>query len=116
MYFSKSSILAFLIIRVGLAQSSCSVTLTASYAAPSVAAGYEARLIANGLIAPRGIIFDNQGHLLVVEQGVGIVGLTLADDGGACLSLTSKQTIIDDTTVSCILEIFTLSEDLNICS
>jgi hypothetical protein len=106
MFFSKSSTLAFLlIIHVGFAQSSCSVTLTASYPAPSVAAGYEARLIANGLTAPRGIIFDNQGHLLVVEQSSGIVGLTLADDGGACLSMISKQTIINDTTVSCILEL-----------
>jgi hypothetical protein len=110
MYFSKSSILAFLIIHVGFAQSACSVSLTASYAAPSVAAGYEARLIANGLRDPRGIIFDKQGHLLVVEKGVGIVGLTLADDGGACLSVTSKDTIIDDTTVSCIFWNFSLCQ------
>ena len=104
MFFSKSSTLAFLIIHVGFAQSSCSVTLAASYPAPSVAAGYEARLIANGLTAPRGIIFDKQGHLLVVEQRSGIAGLTLADDGGACLSMISKQTIINDTSVSRIME------------
>src|SRR5215469_18146152 len=104
MFFSKSSTLAFLIIHVGFAQSSCSVTITASYPTPSVAAGYEARLIANGLTAPRGIIFDKQGHLLVVEQSSGIAGLTLADDGGACLSVVSKQTIIHDTTVSHILQ------------
>lgn len=104
MLFSKLSTLIFLSIQVCLAQSSCSVTLTANYPAPSVAAGYEARLIANGLTAPRGIIFDNQGHLLVVEQTSGIVALTLADDGGACLSVISKQTIINDTTVSLISE------------
>jgi hypothetical protein len=103
MLLSKSSTLAFFLIQVGFAQSSCSVTLAAKYPAPSVAAGYEARLIVNGLTAPRGIIFDKQGHLLVVEQTSGIVGLTLADDGGTCLSLISKQKIISDTTVSCIL-------------
>lgn len=104
MFLSKSLTLAFLLIDVSFAQSSCSVTLTANYPAPSVAAGYEARLIANGLTSPRGIIFDKQGHLLVVEQASGIVGLTLADDGGPCLSLISRQTIINDTTVSRILE------------
>ena len=104
MFFSKLSTLVFLLIEASYAQSSCSVTLAANYPAPSVAAGYEARLVANGLTAPRGIIFDNQGHLLVVEQSSGIVGLTLADDGGACLSVISKQTIINDTTVSHILE------------
>lgn len=82
-----------------LAQTSCSVTLTASYPTPSVAAGFSARLIANGLTAPRGIIFDSQGHLLVVEQNSGIVALSLADDGGDCLSVSSKVTVINDTSV-----------------
>lgn len=112
MFFSKLSTLVFLLIQASYAQSSCSVTLAATYPAPSIAAGYEARLVANGLTAPRGIIFDNQGHLLVVEQSSGIVGLTLADDGGACLSVISKQTIINDTTVSHILE-FSLRQRVN---
>ena len=106
MFLKKPSALVFLLIQTTFAQTSCSVTLTASYPAPSVANGYEARLIANGLTAPRGIIFDNQGNLLVVEQNSGIVGLSLVDGGGACLSVSSKQTIINDTTVSGILEIY----------
>jgi hypothetical protein len=107
--------LAFLLIQVSFAQTSCSVTLSANYPTPSVATGYEARLIANGLTAPRGIIFDNQGHLLVVEQGSGIVGLTLADDGGPCLSMISKETIINDTTVSRVLK-SSLHQSLNLRS
>ncbi|KAK0878337.1 hypothetical protein LTR87_007875 [Friedmanniomyces endolithicus] len=79
---------------------SCSSTLTASYAAPSVASGYVARLVANNLTKPRGIKFDSNGALLVVEQDVGITALTLADAGQGCLSVASRKTVINDTTLN----------------
>jgi glucose/arabinose dehydrogenase len=88
----------FLITAV-FAQSSCSVALTASYPAPSVAAGFSARLIANKLKSPRGIIFDTQGHLLVVEEESGIVSLSLTDDGGDCVGVASSTTVVNDTSV-----------------
>jgi len=94
--------LLFLLLPFSVAQS-CSVSLTASYPAPSVAPGFSARLVANGLAAPRGIIFDSDGHLLVVEQGSGIVSLTLTDHGGDCLGVSSKVTVINDTSVHGIL-------------
>ncbi|KAK0924463.1 hypothetical protein LTR29_018159 [Friedmanniomyces endolithicus] len=78
----------------------CSSTLTASYAAPSVASGYVARLVANNLTKPRGIKFDSNGALLVVEQNVGITALTLADAGQGCLSVASRKTVINDSTLN----------------
>ena len=78
---------------------SCSSTLTASYPAPSIASGFTARLIANNLTRPRGILFDSVGHLLVVESGYGITSLTLSDGGGACLGVSKKQDIVKDSGV-----------------
>ncbi|KAK4560445.1 hypothetical protein LTR86_005641 [Recurvomyces mirabilis] len=83
-----------------IAAASCSPTLTASYAAPSVAEGYVARLVAQNLTTPRGIIFDSQGTLLVVEQSSGIVALNIVDSGKGCLSVGSRKTVINDTTLN----------------
>lgn len=73
-------------------------SLTATYPTPSVAAGYEARLIAQGLQKPRGIIFDNKNNLLVVERGVGITSFQV-DGSGSCVSLKNKKTVVGDGTV-----------------
>lgn len=73
-------------------------SLTADYPAPSVASGYEARLVAQGLEKPRGIVFDNNGNLLVVERGVGITAFTV-DDSDSCVSLKDKKTVVGDGTV-----------------
>lgn len=85
---------------IAQSSSSCSATLTASYPAPSLAPGYTARLVANNLTRPRSIHFDTTGKLLVVEGGRGITALTLTDDGGSCLSVANKQTVIADTNVN----------------
>jgi hypothetical protein len=82
-----------------LAQSSCSSTISASYPAPSVARGYAARIVANGLSKPRGMIFDSEDHLLVVESGKGITALTFKDAGGNCLTVSKSETVIDDKSV-----------------
>ena len=83
-----------------IAAASCSPTLTASHAAPSVADGYVARLVANNLTTPRGITFDSQDALLVVEQDSGITALTLVDAGKDCVSVGSRRTVINDTTLN----------------
>jgi len=113
----KSTLLAlpaaFLVSLVGLtdaqssiATASCTPTLTAaSHAAPSVAAGYVARLVANNLTAPRGIKFDSQGALLVVEQNSGIVALTLTNTSEDCFSVSSVKTVVNDTTLNHGIEI-----------
>jgi glucose/arabinose dehydrogenase len=78
--------------------SSCSTTLTPTNSVqPSVASGYRAQLIATGLSSPRSIKFDKAGNLLVVEQtnnGGSVSVLTLQDNGGTCLSVTSHTTLV----------------------
>jgi glucose/arabinose dehydrogenase len=84
--------------------SSCAATLS-SHASPSVAPGYVARLVANDLNTPRGIKFDSQGNLLVVESGTGITALKIKDDGNGCLSSPSRSTVIDDESLNHGIEI-----------
>jgi len=74
-------------------------SLTPSYPAPSVAPGYEARLIAQNLEKPRGIVFDSKGSLLVVERGKGISAHQLNYGEGSCVSVKKSTTIIADKTV-----------------
>ncbi|KAM0250200.1 hypothetical protein ACHAQJ_008743 [Trichoderma viride] len=78
------------------AAQSCSNKLNVTYPAPVAASGWQYRLIANGFKRPRGIAFDNDGGLLVVESGVGLTHLTLNDEGGTCLTVASKKTLIAD--------------------
>ncbi|KAL9053507.1 MAG: hypothetical protein Q9162_004745, partial [Coniocarpon cinnabarinum] len=90
------SVLAF--VAAAAAQSACPVSsLTASVPAPSVAPGFEARLIATNLTKPRGIQFDQNGRLLVVEQNSGVVALTFDDLGGSCLAEKTRSAVINDT-------------------
>ncbi|KAI3535962.1 hypothetical protein CSPX01_11119 [Colletotrichum filicis] len=87
-------ILAATQFSVALAQE-CRNTLKATYTSPIAAGGWTYRLIANGLTRPRSILFDNQGALLVVDANSGVKHLKLTDDGGTCLSVAEKRTIID---------------------
>ena len=89
---------------------SCSSTLTASYAAPSVASGYSVLLVATGLTSPRGIKFDTAGNLLVIEEEVGVTALRFEDDDDGCLNLASKDTVVAGTSLNHGIEI---SEDGN---
>lgn len=82
------------------AAQSCSNKLNVTYPAPVVASGWQYRLIANGLKSPRGIAFDRDGGLLVVESGAGVRHLALIDGGGTCLTVASSKTLIADKNVS----------------
>ncbi|KAF2026812.1 soluble quino protein glucose dehydrogenase [Setomelanomma holmii] len=66
---------------------------------PSFASGYSGRVVINGLRTPRGIIFDNQGNLLITEQGgYGVRYVQLTDNGGTNVCVKSnKQLIAEDT-------------------
>jgi glucose/arabinose dehydrogenase len=77
----------------------CATVLTPSYSPPVVAKGWKAQLVATGLTSPRGIKFDTNGGLLVIEQGVGLSRLTFIDNGGTCLSVQSNKTVIADKEV-----------------
>lgn len=64
--------------------------------ATTMGAGYENQLIANGLRSPRGMVFDKEDNLLVIEQGGGgLRQIKLNADG--CVA--SSKTIISDSSV-----------------
>lgn len=65
--------------------SACSSTIAPQYGQPSVAPGWNVQVVASGLTDTRGIIFDSDDHLLVVQRGYGISSLTLTQDDGACV-------------------------------
>jgi hypothetical protein len=94
------SLLLLLLLFGSSAAQSCSNKLNVTYPAPVAASGWQYRLIANGFRRPRGIAFDSDGGLLVVESGVGLTHLTLNDEGGTCLTVASKKTLIADRNVS----------------
>ncbi|EHA51243.1 hypothetical protein MGG_09782 [Pyricularia oryzae 70-15] len=58
--------------------------------------GYKSKLLLTGLSTPRGVDFDRQGNLLIVERGRGIsyVKLTEAADGSVCVQ--EKKLLIND--------------------
>ena len=58
-----------------------------------MAPGYKAQLIATNLTKPRGITFDSQGRLLVVEQQAGIASLTIQDQGNNCLKVSQRSNV-----------------------
>lgn len=91
------------LVIAALAQSpsSCTNSLTPTKAIkPSVASGYQAKLVATGLTKPRSIEFDTSGNLLVVQAGAGIESLQLQNDGGTCVSVKSQKTLIDASEVT----------------
>lgn len=90
------------------AQDSCSNTLAVTYPAPVAADGWSYRLVANEFTKPRGMVFDNDGGMLLIDSGVGLVHLTLKDDGATCLSVTDKKTLVENEKLNHGLQ---LSED-----
>lgn len=77
----------------------CPAVLTASYGSPVVGSGWTAQLITKNLTGPRGIIFDNNGALLVVQQGVGILHMTFSDNGGTCLIVNQTKAVVENSDV-----------------
>ncbi|KAB5583127.1 hypothetical protein GE09DRAFT_291680 [Coniochaeta sp. 2T2.1] len=83
------------------AAGSCPTVLTSSnYDRPVVGSGYTAQLVVKGLTKPRGLIFDQDGALLVVESGVGITRIRFDDRGGTCLLKTESPTIYQDSSLN----------------
>ncbi|KAI9860384.1 MAG: hypothetical protein M1824_003159 [Vezdaea acicularis] len=74
----------------------CAKTLTPKNGAPVLAEGYTAKLVAANLTKPRSILFDTNGHLLVVAVGRGVVNIQFDDGGGTCLNVLNQKTVIDD--------------------
>lgn len=77
-----------------------SATVSSARPTPSVAAGYAASLVADGLETPRGIIFDTEDNLLTVQRGVGVVALILSQGSGdGSVSVSDTRTVVADDTV-----------------
>ena len=81
------------------AADTCANTLTTKFSAPVVAGGWSYRLVANGFKRPRGILFDQEGGLLVVDSQVGITRLALTDGGGTCLSVSKQTAVVSSSDV-----------------
>jgi glucose/arabinose dehydrogenase len=83
------------------AQEDCaSNLLQVAYPAPVAADGWEYRLVAQNLTRPRGILFDADGALLVVDRGEGIKRFEIEDNGGTCVSVGEPTVLTDDEDVS----------------
>lgn len=81
----------------GTSASACASTIAPRNGQPSVAPGYQVNVVASGLTEPRGIIFDSEGNLLVVQQGKGVSRLRLTNDEGPCIRVDGQvEDIIDD--------------------
>ena len=79
----------------------CSSSLQPDYPFPTIAEGFTARLVINGLTEPRGITIDSQGALLVVEQGVGISAFRLTDGSHGCVGVDGdKITVVADPSLN----------------
>ncbi|UPK97414.1 hypothetical protein LCI18_008349 [Fusarium solani-melongenae] len=90
---------SLLCISLASAQSSdqCKInSLKTSYAAPVAADGWSYRLVATELSRPRGILFDTEGALIVVDTGVGLVHLELEDQGRTCLRVRKKTVLLEN--------------------
>lgn len=79
--------------------SACQSSIAPQHAAPSVAPGFRVEVVANGLRDPRGILFDSEGGLLVVEQGHGISRLRLTGDGPCVKVEGDVQKVVEDDSV-----------------
>lgn len=75
-------------VQTGIPNSCAGVS---SFHSPVLTAnGWKAVKIAGDLVQPRGLAFDTAGHLLIIQNGLGITAHTIGNDG----CLTSAKTII----------------------
>ncbi|KAF2638020.1 soluble quino protein glucose dehydrogenase [Massarina eburnea CBS 473.64] len=104
MIFTKSLLVLQYILCEGLvrAQSStvsataCASTISPKNAAPSVAAGWQANVVANNLQSPRGMRFDGEGGLLIVQQEKGIVRVRFNSEAGDCVKQEGATEVVID--------------------
>ena len=71
----------------------------AQYEPTIVANGFSTYVLAKGLSSPRGIVFDKEGNLLVLEQFKGVTALRLNEENG-CVTVASKHVAMGDLSVS----------------
>lgn len=69
-----------------------------------LASGWNTSLVATNLTWPRGMVFDSEGNLLVVDKGVGLLAYKVVENenGGACL--TERKVMIGNEEVSRVIQ------------
>jgi glucose/arabinose dehydrogenase len=96
MKLSSSPVAAGLALSVlatrAMEQSSCGPAPSGNIQ-PSIASGYSMQVVATGLSKPRGIILDQAGNLLVVEQGRGAISAHTLRDNNGCVSIGSSSDV-----------------------
>ena len=90
-FFAKASALLALSVLAN-AQSSC--PSPSGSIRPSVASGYNLQVVATGLSDPRGVAFDSQGHLLVVEQETGVISSHVISDSNGCVTAGQSTNVV----------------------
>jgi glucose/arabinose dehydrogenase len=65
---------------------SCTGAAESSRFKLSSANGWKYTIIASGLSRPRGVLFDSEGHLLILQSGLGLTAHTIGPDG--CINST----------------------------
>ncbi|KAF2681598.1 soluble quino protein glucose dehydrogenase [Lentithecium fluviatile CBS 122367] len=71
-------------------------TINPAYA-PTWGSGFSGRVVMNGLKSPRGLVFDSQNNLLVVEAGgAGVRYVKLTDNGGTSVCVASSKQLINE--------------------
>jgi len=61
-----------------------------STTSPVATTGFAWDILATNLSSPRGIIFDSQGRLLIVQSGTGILALTFTNDSCGIVTQTTN--------------------------
>lgn len=89
-----------LLVVIASAQQCNFKTLKSSYPAPVTDDNWNYSIIANELRRPRGILFDSEGALIVIDSGNGIIHFELDDEGGTCLQVKKKTTLLKKNNVS----------------
>lgn len=97
-----------------LVLSACPTILQPTYPAPSLATGWSAQLIAKDLTKPRTILFDTNGGLLILQQGVGIARIKWSDDGSTCLQDPVQTVVVSLTVVSTMLSIAVMVDSFEV--
>ncbi|OAP55167.1 hypothetical protein AYL99_10867 [Fonsecaea erecta] len=92
-FFAAAVMLFAVPFAVGQSSSTCGPAPSGSIQV-SLASGYRMQVVATGLSKPRGILLDNAGNLLVVEQGRGVISAhTLNEDNAGCITVTSTEDV-----------------------
>lgn len=89
-----SAIPAFAQLSTG-SLSSCPTVLQSAKSTPVIGGGWVAHLAADKLKSPRGILVDNSGNLLVLEQGRGVRRISWKDNGGVCLNVDKSDSVVE---------------------